>query len=209
MRDQIVGKLARILRDRLDGECKVVYILAECRKLMEKYPPDPVPLALKMYCHWALHVDLTQPATTGDFLTKIDDFVHSVLSGSSDIVEEYRIFREFAFLDSFRAQFRAFLKSYDLPTQLCEEDRRWHEFLNYYGKVIEDGTLRCVSKSRRLQFVSQVNISKAEPRPGDAIAPFDLAWEIVLQDGKIIDVDVYGAPMPDGQQMLVHGIQVR
>ena len=57
----IVDKLRAAISEPVDSECKVVYILAETRKLLETYPPDPLPFALKLYCHWALHVDLENP----------------------------------------------------------------------------------------------------------------------------------------------------
>jgi hypothetical protein len=210
MKDQIVEKLRSILNDRVDSECKVVYVLAECRKLLEKYPPDPVPFTLKMYCHWALHVDLTHPGTTFSFLEQVDRFAESVLNGNADIVAEERMFREFMFLDAFRGQFRDLLSCYDLPTDLCDNDNHWHEFLKNYAGVIEDGSLSCVAKTPRLKLVSQVNISKAAPRPRgpEIIAPFDLTWEIILQDGRGMGVQVYAAPLPNGEKMLISGIKL-
>jgi hypothetical protein len=62
-----------------------------------------------MYCHWALHVDLTNPGTTEPFLVRVDKFVESFLAGSRDIVEEQRMFREFAFWAHFVSSFRNFL----------------------------------------------------------------------------------------------------
>jgi hypothetical protein len=37
MRDSIVDKLRTILAGAVDDECKVMYVLAEARKLLEKY----------------------------------------------------------------------------------------------------------------------------------------------------------------------------
>jgi hypothetical protein len=108
VKDQIVEKLRAVLSDEIDSECKVVYILCETRKLLDKYPTQPVPVTLKMYCHWALHIDLTNPGTTAS----------------------------------------------------------------------------------------------------DAFVPFDLVWDIVLLDGRTMSVQVYAAPLPNGNPMLVHGIHV-
>jgi len=119
--EQIIGKLRTALSNEIDDECKVVYILCESRKLLEKYPPDPPPFALLLYCHWALHVDLTYPKTTLPFLEQVDKFAARVLAGKADIVEDHRMFREFVFLETFRRQFGDFLKSYSLPTAVCDE----------------------------------------------------------------------------------------
>ena len=78
MRDSIVDKLRTILAGAIDDECKVMYVLAEARKLLEKYPVDPAPFALKLYCHWALHIDLSHPMTTRPFLERVDRYVESI-----------------------------------------------------------------------------------------------------------------------------------
>src|SRR6266571_5397278 len=94
--DAIVRKLRTTLARAVDTEAKVVYILAESRKLLDTYPSDPSPIALKIYCHWALHVDLTLPGTTLPFLTRVDEYVASVLVGGKDLTKsatEYRCVR--------------------------------------------------------------------------------------------------------------------
>lgn len=208
VKDQIVEKLRAVLSDEIDSECKVVYILCETRKLLDKYPADPVPLTLKMYCHWALHIDLTNPATTSALLERIDTFAAGVLAGNVNVVEEHRMFREFLWLDTFREQFRAFLRTYDLPTTVCDDDLHWHKFLTHYAGVIEDGSLSCQAKTQRLNNVKEVIFSKGRKRPSDAFVPFDLVWDIVLRDGRTMSVQVHAAPLPDGNPMLVHGIHL-
>jgi hypothetical protein len=208
MKDQIVEKLRAILSDDIDSESKVVYVLCESRKLLDKYPPDPVPFALKMYCHWALHIDLTNAGTTGALLGRIDDFVNRVVLKAEDVIEDHYLFRELLWLDTFRQQFRELLHAYDLPAELCDEDRRWHEFLTHYAGVIQDGSLSCQAKTQRLKHVSEVIFSRERRRP-DAFVPFDLVWEIVLLDGRSIVVDVYATPLPNGKPMMVHGIELR
>jgi hypothetical protein len=207
MKDQLVEKLRAAVSEKVASECQVVYILAESRKLLDKYPPDPVPFALKMYCHWALHVDLTNPGTTGPFLERVDRFVESVLAGSVNIDEEGRMFQEIAHWDTFRQQFRQFLSGYGLPTTICDEGQAWHDFLRTYARVIEDGTLSCESKRQRLKHVSKVIIEKCRPRPTVNLAPFDLAVHIVLIDGRALTVDVSAHAFPDGSPFLLHSIR--
>jgi hypothetical protein len=208
MKDQIVEKLRVILSGDIDSECKVVYVLCESRKLLDKYPPGQTPLALKMYCHWALHIDLTNPGTTAPLLERIDCFVDRIVLHTEDVIEDHYLFRELLWLDAFRQQFREFLRAYDLPTGVCDADRRWHEFLTHYAGVIQDGSLSCQAKTQRLKHVSEVVFSKGRERP-HVFVPFDLVWEIVLLDGRSIAVDVYATPLPNGKPMEVHGIELR
>jgi hypothetical protein len=66
MTKDIVSKLMALLSEPVDTECKVVYLLAEVRKLLERDDPNHNMGSLWMYCHWALHVDLESPKTTDE-----------------------------------------------------------------------------------------------------------------------------------------------
>ena len=202
--DAIVEKLRAALSDEVDSECKVVYVLAESRKLLESYPPEAPQFALKLYCHWALHVNLHNPRHTLPFLERVDEYVASVLARTSDIVKEHGMLREFVFLDTFRQQFKRFLQTYDLPTNVCDEDSRWHEFLKHYAGIIEDGSLSCQAKSDSLKRLSQVVFRKGRAATSGNHIPFDLSWTIVLLDGSLMTVDVKAVALPDGNRMISH-----
>ncbi len=201
----IVDKLRVALSGAVDSECKIVYLLAESRKLLETYPPDPVPFALKLYCHWALHVDLENPRITLPFLERADKYAASVLAGNQDIVEEHRMLREFVFLDTFRQQFKQFLQAYNLPTGICDENPHWHEFLRHYAGVIEDGSLSCQAKAHPLKLINEVVFTKGRTAPTSQsfYILFGLAWTIVLLDGRKLTVEVK-ASAPNGDEMILH-----
>jgi hypothetical protein len=167
------------------------------------------PFALKLYCHWALHVDLTHPKTTLPFLERVDRFAESVLSGNTDVVEEHRMFREFLFLDTFKEQFRQFLKAYDLPVDVCDNENRWHGFLRLYAGIIEDGSLSCEAKNSGLRLANEVTFSKKSAGQKGRIMPFALTWTIGLLDGGSMEVDVNAAFFPNGEKMLIHGVHLR
>lgn len=135
----IEDKLRTVLSGDIDSECKVLYILAESRKLLEKYPPNPVPFALKLYCHWALHLDLTHVIHTRPFLERVDEYAGILLSGKNNVPLEYNMHRELALLGTFREEFKKFLQAYKLPTAICDEKAQWHNFLTHYAGIIEDG----------------------------------------------------------------------
>jgi hypothetical protein len=207
--DAIVRKLRIALSDAVDSECKVVYILAETRKLLDTYPPDPMPFALKLYCHWVLHVDLDNPRTTLPFLERADKYAASVLAGNKDMLEQHRMLREFVFLDTFRQQFKKFLQAYNLPTGVCDEDPRWHEFLKHYAGVIEDGSLSCQAKTRPLKLKSKLKLinevvftkGRTAATSENFYIPFRLAWTIVLIDGRKLTVEVQ-ASAPNGNEII-------
>jgi len=130
----------------------------------------------------------------------VEAFAASKLAGSTDIVAEHRVLREFVFLDTFRQQFRQFLNAYGLPTELCDEDFRWHEFLAHYAGVIEDGSLSCTAKGTSLKLVQGVVFTKGTPTKEweESTTPFNLSWTIVLLDGRRLTVEANASITDDG-----------
>ena len=143
MKDAIIYKMRNTLASKIDSECKVVYLLCEARKLLDKYPPDPMPFALKLYYHWALHVDLTMGGTTLPFLQRVDDFVASSYAPGvpRDDAAEQRMYHELHILSTCMDKFREFLAGYGLPTDVCDDAAEWRTLLQHYAGVIEDGTM--------------------------------------------------------------------
>jgi hypothetical protein len=206
--DAIIGKLHAVLSDEVDSECKVLYILAESRKLLDKYPPNPIPFALKLYCHWALHIDLSHTNTTLTFLKRIDEFVGSVLGGKQGLVLQYRMLQELVLLTTFREQLKNFLQAYGLPTAVCDDDARWHKFLKSYAGIIEDGSLSCPAKSAELNFVSEVTFNKGKTAKAGSYFPFDLSWRVRLIDGKTMTVEVQAEQLLGGFDAISHAISL-
>src|SRR5206468_1312492 len=146
---------------------------------------------------------------TQPFLAQVDAFAERVLSGKTNAVEDHRMFRQFVFLDTFRDQFKQFLSSFELPSAVCEENERWHTFLEHYAGVVEDGSLACRAPTQRLKLVSEVIITKGAPAPPDAHIPFALSWEVILLDGKRMTVEVNAWVHAGGNATIVHGITLR
>ena len=187
MHNDIIRKLRDHLELPLDTECSVVYLLAEIRKVLERQPRDEKPFALLMYCHWALHVDLTRSTTTAPFLRAIDSYVVSHVEGyggNSNFLfsEQHALFEEFLHLRTFRKQLRLFLHAHDLHTDLCDNDTSWFNFLSAYARVIEDGTLSAHG-DQDLRAVHKVTFKKGTGSSEDAQTPFKITWDIRLKNG--------------------------
>ena len=199
--------IARKLRDHLSKpvvtEVDVVYLLATVRGILEKENPNPKPFALWMYCHWALHHDLTFPGTTTHFLERVDAFVVDTVAGFTStgtytMSESHNLFREFIHLDSFRTQLKEFLVSYDLPTDLCDKTDSWKAFVAAYGEVVKDHTLSAVPRSgtgSQLVAVERVIFSgKRGKRRNPASSEPIVQWDVVLKDGRILRNEMQGNP---------------
>jgi hypothetical protein len=77
--------------------------------------------------------------------------------------------REFLFLDTFRFEFKKFMRAYDLPTAVCDEDLRWNEFLKHYAGVVEDGSLSCTPKPSRWHWLAKLSLRRVRWRSQKAI----------------------------------------
>ena len=207
----IVAKLNAILDTPIDSECKVVYVACEVRKLMEARPTGVPNFALKMYLHWAIHVDLHGRDTISDFLGRVDEYVDGIIVGPEDLRKTDRIVRDFLSLDTFRAQLRDFFIANQIRTELTDGDERWNEFVKHYAGVIEDGSLSIHNNSIGLKHIKAVTFTKGNDAVGDfAKLPFDMKWQIALLDGRALDVDLNARPARDGVgEMARWGIHLR
>lgn len=207
MTKDIVGKLKSHLSSPIDDEPKVVYLLAEVRKLLERDDPTHSNQALWMYCHWALHVDLSSPKATMDFLRRVDRWITNTVayltpSGPWEFFEEDHLCRDFIFLTTFRQQLRGFLKRYGLPLSLCDLDAQWYAFLAAYGGVIEDGALSAVpDKKNELGAVKEVTFTKGENLTVEHHVAFVIQWSIALNDGRTIRTSLQTVPAGGGNMI--------
>jgi hypothetical protein len=204
---QIVAKLRAALSEEIRREADVVYILAQTRKLLDDKKPGQPHFALKLYCHWALHVDLEGADTTMPFLEQVDTLVDLFLD-DKDFSEQYRMLREFVLFENFREQLKQFFESHHLPTELCNEDRRWRSFLSLYAGVVEDGSLSCRVQAAQLKRISKVTLTKGRPSPSTHF-PFEIVWYIHLLDGKTLTGKFQMHSTSTGTEVLSHGFYLR
>lgn len=199
MTRDIVSKLDEHLSKGVGTECEVVYLLAEIRKLLERDMPKAQPSALRMFCHWALHVDLTNAHTTQQFLELVDKWIVHSVAGFLEthpwtISQEYYLFKDFMYLDAFRRQLSTFLGQYGLSRDIAEDDNKWYNFLAAYGGVIEDGSLSIKANPNPLQAVDEIIFSKAAASEEDQHLPFSIQWDVRLKDGRMLRTIVGAVP---------------
>ena len=179
MQNAIVKKLRGVLDGPVETEPLVVYVLCEARKLLDYEDPTHQPTPLRMFCHWALHVDLTGRGTTEPFVQRVDHVVTNVLSGpttADTLAAERGLVREFASFDTFRTHLGEFLERHSLPTTLRDHDDAWYAFLEAYAGVIEDGSLHCA-----LNTVRGVTFTKGRSGSNRGTLSFTPTWVVLLK----------------------------
>ena len=188
----IVSKLNTIMAEPVDSECKVVYVLCQVRKLMDDVClKDQQPFAIKMYCHWALHVDLNGVSTIGRFLQEVDEYVNGVLVGPEDFAASYQMTCDFALFDTFRMELGEFFEKTGVRTELTNDDSWWNEFVKHLAAVIEDGSLSFHPDQETLEHVRKVIFTKGgDVSRESALIPFEMTWSVALSDGTCLYFDV-------------------
>jgi hypothetical protein len=211
MTKDIASKLRSHLLEPLETEPDVLYFLAEARKLLERDDKEHTQKAIWLYCHWALHVDLTKGGATGEFMKTIDRWVTNTVaylepSGPWKFMEEVYLFRDFLYLDTLRKELKVFLVKYNIPTTLCENDDWWFKFLEKYGGIIEDGTLS-MKAAHELGAVKKVTFKKGKELPDDNHVNFVIQWDIDLKDGRALRAEFEAFP-EHPLKLTTHGLEV-
>ena len=221
MSDKLVEKIQKLLDSSVNTESAAVHFLSLVRGVAERDgAPEGTSFALKMYCHWAMHISLTYAHTTKGFLKQVDDFVlRNVSPGNSpkwpadykyegpmSFSDEHYLFREFIYLDNLRRDLKLFLGKYFLPTALCDDNTRWFAFITAYAAAIEDRELTIRDKSDTLIAVSKVVFRKGrKPLMKDPQMPFSIQWDVHFEDGRILK---FTGEAGSGRVVLSHGMQL-
>jgi hypothetical protein len=133
----IIDKLRPLLKNSVDSEPLVVYILVEIRKIIDIENDGGYP-TLRHYCNWAVHHKLDQKSAI-EIIKLFDDIEEAIATSNKE--EETRLTSEASQLlsiEKFRKELSSFLGSHGLVTTLCKDDDKWRIFVASYLAVIDD-----------------------------------------------------------------------
>lgn len=159
-RAAIEEKLHRQLSSKAPlTEARVVYILVETRKLLEregelcKYP------TLRFYSDWAMHTSMDRAGAQR--ILSLFDKAHPMLSSNQELPHTLeREITDTTNLCFFERDFDQFLTDYNLPKDILHN--RWTKFLHSYAAVIEDCPLTATGNN--LRNIKSVTLSKEVPK---------------------------------------------
>jgi len=124
MKPDIVAKLQMHLQGGIDSECRVVYLLVEIRKLLERTGTRRHYYALKFYCDWVVHTELAQ-AGAFRILQRFDSGVKAIQHDPRAL--EAELGKELSGtirLEKFKRELKSLLQMEGLPTDLLGVERR-------------------------------------------------------------------------------------
>jgi hypothetical protein len=169
-RPALIEKLDRELREPIETERQVVYILVELRKLMERNSDAESYFALNFYWDWAVHTKLDRngAARIVERFDKYQALIEVSQSSPEGTVPEadfgvLKDVEDTVRLQRFRTQFRQYLEQNGLPSDVVRDDMQWTNFLSYYFRVIEDCALICKAE---LDHVREVSVTVIETKTG-------------------------------------------
>jgi hypothetical protein len=197
VKDAIEEKLRRQLSSRAHlTECRVVYILAEIRKLIERERQQKKYYALTFHCSWALHTTMDRGEGAARILKRFDKAyvllkeknLHDLPTDlSNDLIETID-------LKKFRAELDMFLTAHDLPRHVVGHD--WTKFLRLYAAVIEDCALIIKDETIDLKNITHVTVHKDDAQKkirgaGKTFTVFRIRWISLGKNNKTGTLDNY------------------
>ena len=136
MKDNILEKISKELRSGIDTEAKVVYFLAEIRKMLSL--TNNRMISLKIFRDWALHSELTYPNTIAYFSNKFEPYIDA--SSDSKEVSKAILANQSNFfkLNELKTELDIFLRSNGLQTNIIDDVGHWIKFITSLLEILKD-----------------------------------------------------------------------
>lgn len=188
MKNEIEEKLRKLLTgDPFADEASVVYLLVECRKLLEHDKSLKATLpTLEFYLNWGLHIQLSRAGARA-FLATVSPML--TLDGAFDQTQHDAL-NALVTLDAFRSELRMLLAGIGADLSICDDFGRWLSFLHLYSHVVENSEL-VFEESMPAQGPLGLAVKKVIIRPISRVAltrevtgVFPMHWEIEYEDGR-------------------------
>lgn len=187
MQNDILEKLTKELNDGITTEAQTVYLLVQIRKLMEHNSPKTFD-TLKMFCDWALHIELSRNRQIIELLKEFDEAMERSANGYGPSKHDYLS------LKKFKEAMKDFLIELSLPKNILGS-REWSAFVRLYTSVVSDCPV--TGKDYPFKFIEEISMSDWQP---DSALPeyfeqregFYLQWRVIKKDGTHMRWEVLG-----------------
>lgn len=162
---------------------QVVYILVELRKLLEHNAQKDAYPVLNFYGNWVVHTKLSHSPVADRIVRLLDEVMNRKATETIELaVEDEAV----AYLEErrLRAEMSACLRASGLPTDLCDDDKRWYGFRKSLAGVIEDAPLELLpSKNiKPTHFIERVVVKNKSTEDG-----LYVEWQFILHSKPILE----------------------
>lgn len=136
MKDKILEKISKELKNGINTEAKVVYLLVEIKKILDL--TNNRTASLKIFRDWALHSELTYQSTIAYFTNKFEPYI-DVNSNSKDVGKAILTNQKNFFkLNELKTELGNFLKSNKLQTDIVDDTSYWIKFITLLLEVLKE-----------------------------------------------------------------------
>lgn len=190
MKDSIIKKIGEQLDKGIRTEADYVFFLTQIRRYLEHEQVKDF-WNLRMCANWALHTTLDNEKnnTVKIFLEEVNDFLIDADQNGGYNLDQHQSLRDkILFFTSFELELNAFLNHAGIKTSYFDDPSNVKQFLDLYGKVIEDTPLVCKA-SKPLSHFSHLSLSKRKSIMG-INWPAPLFWSIKRNNGKTVDIRI-------------------
>lgn len=185
MLNNIIQKITPYLSRPLEGECEVVYVMAEIRKVLEQHEANGLPRlsVLNLFCNWALHTaSYKDPTNIRAYFS-----AHDLRDGMTP--EEFldsRFFKEIMNLAIMKTELGNFLKIHDLPNVILDREQ-WSNFADLYTGVVSEVPMKYTKHDLLPDEIEEITLFKIEP--GVGLPPF-ARWTVKIKNGQSFSEDI-------------------
>lgn len=132
MKEEIKEKLRIALVEPIEKECQVLYILAETRKLLDRFDKTKIQFpVLRFYGNWVLHSEIERTEAIGDVLDGLEETIKN---------KNYDVTKILSFIDfeSLREEIKSFFEEFNLPCDLFVSGEKWEGFRRLFVDILTD-----------------------------------------------------------------------
>jgi hypothetical protein len=170
--DSILEKLRTLVRQPIDSEYHVVYLMVQARKLLERDGRNGGFQHLRFFANWVVHSTLDRSPLADDLVRRFNKVHEDREHIDFELARELDDWISF---DALRRELNGFFLAYRVdPRHVTVVDHEWLQFVGHYAQVIKDIPLQI--KGERLSHISEVTVTVVQVGPLDSPYRVYLEW---------------------------------
>jgi hypothetical protein len=177
MTDELLRKIQGVLNKRITNEGKVVYLMVELRKLMDRENyTDPV---LRTFGDWVVHIGLTRSKGSEFILNEFDHLMIELFDQNRKSNQLTHIS-----LTGFRVALHHCFKEFGLTDNFIKDSKNWKRFVQLYCVIVAECPITFKASKSNLKYIKQVEITGVS-RYKDEWRSID--WRLTMHDGRTMN----------------------
>jgi hypothetical protein len=178
MKDELVRKIQHVIDGRITNEMKVVYLLVELRKLMDRDAyRDPV---LRMFTNWVVHTSLENRADGSTLILSEFDHLMAELHEHKTLPPH----RRHMSLGEFREALVRCFGHFGISAKFVNNLAQWKRFGKLYCLIVSECPIIFTASKTKLKYIKKVEL-RGVSHGGFPIKEWPVVqWRLTFHDGS-------------------------